>query len=259
MPSTEWTPPTWMTVLAVDAMYFNAAKEALSRAAKVTKAIEKAERRVSRCQAKIDRLVEMREADEAMPSGYYDKMEPLALQMEDLEYGVGAAYGPFLQNLAAVHVFAAATLEAHVNIRGQELLSGRLLALFERLPLDAKWLFLPRLYGLTGFDPGAQPYQGFDRLIRIRNKLVHYKVQREPWCGSDVPPQFLEAIGLSMEAAEESVVTAKSMAKELARQLGERAPWWLEADNPSYFEIEQEREYLGLGEHAHNAADQADS
>lgn len=258
MPSTEWTPPTWMTVLAVDAMYFNAAKEALSRAARVTKEINKAERRLSRCQAKIDRLIELREDDEVVPS-CYDKLERLALQMEDLEYGVGAAYGPFLQNLAAVHVFAAAALEAHVNIRGQELLSGRLLALFERLPLDAKWLFLPRLHSLIGFDPGAQPYQGFDRLIRTRNKLMHYKVQREPWCGSDVPPQFLEAIGLSLEAAEESVATVRKMAKELAHQLGERAPWWLDADNPSYFQIEQEREYLGLDEQAHNAADQADS
>lgn len=247
MPLTEWTPPTWMTVLAVDAMYFHAAKEALVRAAGVTKGIDKAEMRVVRCQAKIDRLNEWYEADE-VGAGYYDRLEPLARQMEDLEYGVGAAYGPFLQNLATVHVFAAAALEAHINIRGQELLSGRSLVLFERLSLDAKWLFLPRLHGHIGFDPGAQPYQGFDNLIRIRNKLVHYKVQREPWCGSAVPPQFLGAIGLSLEAAEESVATVREMAKKLARQLSERSPWWLEADNPSFFEIEQESEHIRLDE-----------
>ena len=240
MPLTEWKPPAWMTVLAIDAMYFHVAKEALARAAGVTKEINKAEVRVARWQAKIDRLNELHEADALKDSDYYNRMERLAIQIEDLEYGVGAAYGPFLQSLATVHVFAASALEAHVNIRGQELLAGRALVSFERLPLDAKWLFLPRLLGLRGFDPGAQPFQGFDRLIRIRNKLVHYKVQREPWCGSDVPPQFLGAIGLSSEAAEESVATVRDMANELARQLGDSAPWWLNADGPSFFQLEQE-------------------
>jgi hypothetical protein len=246
MPEAEWTPPTWMTVLAVDAMYFHAAKEALVRAAGVIKEINKAELRVARCQDKIDRLNESH--DRLEDSGYYERLESLALQMEDVKYGVGAAYGPLLQNLATVHVFAAAALESHVNIRGQELLTGRSLVLFERMSLDAKWLFLPRIRFLPGFDPGAQPFQGFDRLIRIRNRLVHYKVQREPWYDSDVPPQFLETIGLSLEAAQESLATVGEMAKELARQLGERHPWWLNADKPSFFRIEQERDDQGFGE-----------
>ena len=242
MPIIEWTPPpVWMTVLAVDAMYFHAAKEALKRAVAATKAIDKAEIRVARHQAKIDRVNQQREEGKLDDSAHYDKLEPLAIQMESVEYGVGAAYGPFLQHLATVHIFAAAALEAHVNIRGQELLTGRALDMFERLSLDAKWLFLPRLRGLAGFDPGAQPFQGFDRLVRIRNKLVHYRVQREPWRGSAVPPQFLEDLGLSLEAAERSIATVRGMAKELARQLGDREPWWLDAENPSFFEIEQER------------------
>jgi hypothetical protein len=239
MPVTEWKPPVWMTVLAVDAMYFHAAKEALTRAARATKEIKKAEVRVARWQAKIERLNELHDADALKDSDYYNRMERLSIQIEDLEYGVGAAYGPLLQSLATVHIFAASALEAHVNIRGQELLAGRELGLFERLPLDAKWLFLPRLLGLIGFDPGAQPFQNFDRLVKVRNKLVHYKVQREPWGGSDVPPQFLDAIGLSSEAADESVATVREMVKEFARQLGESAPWWLNAGNPSFFQLEQ--------------------
>ncbi len=242
MPLTEWTPPReWMTVLAVDAMYFHGAKEALKRAAAATKAIDKAEMRVGRHQAKIDRVNQQLEEGGLDDSAHYDKPEPLAVQMESIEYDVGAAYGPFLQHLATVHVFAAAALEAHVNIRGQELLSGRVLDLFDRFSLDAKWLLLPRLRGLPGFEPGAQPFQGFDRLIRTRNRLVHYRVQREPWRGSAVPPQFLADLGLSLEAAEGSITTVREMAKELARQLGDREPWWLDAENPSYFEIEQER------------------
>lgn len=242
MPRIDWTPPpVWMTVLAVDAMYFHAAKEALKRAVVATKTIDKAELRVARHQARIDRVNQQYEEDELDDSALYSKIEPLAIQMESIEYDVGAAYGPFLQHLATVHVFAAAALEAHVNIRAQELLAGRVFDLFDRLSLDAKWLFLPRLRGLAGFDPGAQPFQGFDRLIRIRNKLVHYRVQREPWRGSAVPPQFLADLGLSLEAGEGSLTTLREMAKELARQLGDREPWWLDAENTSYFEIEQDR------------------
>src|SRR6266849_4801087 len=241
MPLIEWTPPpVWMTVLAVDAMYFHAAKKALKRAVVATKTIDKAEMRVARHQGRIDRLNQQYEEGEIHDSAHYDKLEPLAIQMESLEYDVGAAYGPFLQHLATVHVFAAAALEAHVNIRAQELLAGRMLDFFDRLSLDAKWLFLPCLRALPGFDPGAQPFQGFDRLIRARDRLVHYRSQREPWRGSAVPPDFLADLGLSLKAAEGSLTTVREMAKELARQLDDREPWWLDAENPSYFEIEQE-------------------
>jgi len=241
MPLIKWiSPPVWMTVLAVDAMYYHAARQAFKMAGKSTKAIEKAEERVARFQAKIDSLNEQHEEGEIDDSTHYDKLEPLAIQMESVEYGVGAAYGPFLQHLATVHVFSAAALEAYVNIRGRELLTGRMWDLFERLALDAKWLFLPPLRGLLGFDPGAQPFQGFDRLIKVRNKLVHYRLQREPWQGSAVPPEFLQELGLSLAAAEKSLVTVRDMVKELARQLGDREPWWLEAEKPSFFQIEQQ-------------------
>ena len=239
----EWTPPpVWNTVLAVDAMYFHAAKQAFNRARTATKGIGKAEERVARVQARIDRLDELHEQHKTDDSTHYDKFEPLAIQMDSVEYEVGSAYGPFLQDLATVHVLSTAALEAHVNIRGQELLAGRLWEVFERLSLDAKWLLLPRLLGLTGFEVGAQPFQDFDRLTRVRNKLVHYRVQREPWRGSAVPPEFLKELGLSLDTAERSLVTVRDMAKELARQLREKEPWWLDAENPSFFEIERERE-----------------
>lgn len=242
MPIIQWSPePAWMTVLAVDAMYFHAAQQAYERARSSTKAIDRAEQRVARLQSRIDRLNEQRDEGELGASAHYDKLEPLAIRMEDVEYGVGVAYGPFLQYLATVHVFCAAALEAHVNIRGQELLTGRMFDVFERLPLDAKWLLLPTVRGLQGFEAGAEPFQGFDRLTRIRNKLVHYRVRREPWRGSAAPPDFLDELGLSLAEAKRSLASVGAMTTELAKQLGERTPWWLTARAPSFFEIERER------------------
>jgi hypothetical protein len=83
MPLTEWTPPReWMTVLAVDGMYFHAAREALKRAGATTKAIEKAEMRVAGHQAKLDRLNQQLEERRLTESAHYEKLEPLAIQME---------------------------------------------------------------------------------------------------------------------------------------------------------------------------------
>ena len=89
-------------------------------------------------------------------------------------------------------------------------MSGRLWQSFERLSVAAKWLFFPELVGLVGFDPGAEPFQSFDRLIKTRNKLAHYKPHREPWKVSVVRPKFLNDLGLTVNDAERSVSAVRS-------------------------------------------------
>lgn len=160
-----------MTRLAVDAMYLSAARQALSRAEKATKRINKAELKVRSLQFQIDGLCGH---DEIFQPENYEKLERLSIGMEDAEYGVGDSYGPYLQDLATVHILCAASAEAHINIRGKDLLEGRIWDTFERLSLDGKWLVLPRLIGLSGFMAGAEPFQSFDRLIKWRNNLVHF-------------------------------------------------------------------------------------
>ena len=166
----------------------------------------------------------------------YDKHEPLAIQLEGADYDVGVAYGPYLQALAITHIMSAAALESHINGRGKEFLNGKTLEQFERISLDAKWLFLPRMLGAKGFDPGAQPYQGFAKLITTRNELVHYKGREEDWqiSGSAVP-SFLEKLGLTAEAAKQSLESVRGMIKSLAEQLKQEMPYWLRVNETSYF------------------------
>lgn len=192
-----------------------------------------------RHRAKIDALNALLSDGEIDYALHYDRLEPLAIQMDSVEYGVGTAYGMLLEHVGAVHILCAAALEAHVNIRGEQLLSGRHLRTFERLALDAKWLFLPPLCGLAGFGPGAQPFQGFDRLVKIRNRLVHYKPEREEWHGTAEPPGFLVDLGLTMDAADESLTSARGMVCRLASQLGEREPWWLGSEHSNFFEVRE--------------------
>lgn len=221
------------TYLMVDAMYYHAACQNYGHAMNLTKAIEKAEQKVRQLQRRWDHIKEKYEDDAAT---LYTRQERLAIQMESADYNVGIAYGPYLQSLAMTHIMSAAVLESHINARGKEFLNGKTLEHFERIALEAKWLFLPRMSGAKGFDPGTQPYQGFARLISIRNELVHYKGREEDWqtSGSAVP-SFLEKLGLTKEAAEQSLASVRSMIESLAEQLEEEIPHWLRVNEISYF------------------------
>lgn len=161
------------------------------------KHIDRAESALARLEFRIQNVYEPEDVDEYghphvdVGGKYYEQIEGLAVQIENAEYQLGERHGPFLQSLATVHILCTASLEAHINVRAQDLLEGRVRDAFERLSLDAKWLLLPKVLGLPGFDPGAEPFQSFDCLIRTRNKLVHYKVHREPRRSPGVPAFYV--------------------------------------------------------------------
>ena len=229
-------PWTLISTLAADAMYFQAAREAFSQASQSTRYIDRARRKVEDLQQKIDDVSRMPDDGEEGRSLNHNKLESLSIQMEGAEYRLGEAYGPMLQNLAAVHILCVAAVEAHVNIQAQAHLKGRNWAAFERLQVEAKWLFLPKLIGLAGFDPGKQPFQAFDSLLHTRNKLVHYRVHKEPW-GSPGVPEFLTALGLSFECGEQSLAAVQGMVTMLAQQLKQDPPYWLTRPKANFFEV----------------------
>ena len=239
----RYKPKPFFTILAIDALYFVAANDALTRARQATKRIEKAAEKVASLQSKIDALSENEEGhrDAQLAMKNYDRLEQLSIWIEGAEYQLGEAYGPMLQDVAAVHLLCAASLEAHINIQAQSRLEGLAWSLFERLSLESKWLFLPKLLGVEGFDPGTEPFQAFSRLIRIRNKLAHYRVHREPWDAPGVPG-FLKILGLSIEDAEQSIEAVRQIVSRLYSQLTQRQPHWLDGKPMSFFEIEVERE-----------------
>jgi hypothetical protein len=169
-------------------------------------------------------------------SSQYDELEPIYIQMESAHYSIGEAYAPLIKEIAVVHILCVATLEAHVNSVSAETLKGRDRDQFERLALEAKWLFLPKLLGYRGFDPGRQPYQGFSNLLKYRNELVHYKGLKEEWIYGAVP-QFLRKIGLTIEQAQQSIKCTEGMIRKLCEMRKVEAPFWLRSDlnDMSYF------------------------
>lgn len=240
-----YEPFEYETVFAADVMFFQSAKDALQKDQTANRGVERANKRYFKHIEKLEiaRRGMEEDEDENRPRGSYDAFESLAISAESVEYQATEAHGPLLQQLALVQILSAISLEAHINIRGETLLKGRLWSAFERLNVDSKWLFLPNILGLPGFEPGAEPFQGFDRLISARNRLVHYKPHKEKYEGFDDPEGFAKKLGLSFESGERSLQTVQGMVTELAKQLGEDAPWWFRSDSSHFFQTHGEREH----------------
>jgi hypothetical protein len=49
------------------------------------------------------------------------------------------------------------------------------LAALERLEVHQKWMVVPRLLFGRTFERGAEPFQSFRTLFKLRNELVHYR------------------------------------------------------------------------------------
>jgi len=238
--------PTPITYLMVDAMYFHAANEGYKTALSLAAPIQGAEERVRSLKERWDEI-DLKygygddaadENDEGIDSAHYQEIEPVAIQLEGAEYDVGVAYGPQIQAIAITHILSAASLETHITSRGRDLLNGKLADQFERLPIEAKWLLLPRVLGADGFNTSREPYQGFSKLIALRNGLIHYRGKEEPWTErTSGVPVFLKELGLTLNDARRSLETVRGMIALLAEQLNEDVPIWLRVDAISYFDF----------------------
>ncbi len=213
----------FITELLIDAMYYLTAQQNYENAKSCIKKIKAAENRLHKLQSKFDNITEKYENDFASE---YKKLEPICIQMEDAEYEIGAAYGFQIQHIASIHILCSASLEAYINFQGQKLLKGKHWENFEPMTLETKWLFLPRLVGAVGFDPGKNPFQKFSKMIRYRNQLVHYKRKKEKWKSPGIP-EFVKKLGLTFECAGDSLSAVKEMILFFCDSFGEEKPYWL--------------------------------
>jgi hypothetical protein len=226
---------TWKTHLRIDALYFHAARQSHNRALSSQKKIKKAENYWKSLEEYEEEILAKHNGDSYSA---YDELEPIYIQFEGAHYQIGAAHAFLFKEVATVHILSAAALEAHMNLIAKEILKGKNLEQFEKISLEGKWLFSPKILGLTGFEPGDQPFQRFSKLLKYRNNLVHYKRLKEEWVYGAIP-QFVRKLGLTLEDSKESIAAVESMIEELAKQLGLETPYWLRSDlsDMDYFEI----------------------
>lgn len=224
----DLSPSVWSTTLSIDAMYFHSAKGCY-KAAKVTlKNIGKARKAFSDLRCEEADILGRHDGDSYKA---YDELEPIYIQMDGAEYNIGVAYGPYLQNIALTHILCVTSLEAHINLIAKGHLKGKLWGNFEKISIEGKWLFLPKIIGKTTFDQGTEPFQSFGKLLKYRNELVHYKGKKESWATfEEGMPKFLDKLGLSLRKARRSIWAVREMILELSKKINEEPPYWLRED-----------------------------
>jgi hypothetical protein len=219
------SPPTWSTSLLIDAMYFHAAKESCKAAKVSLKGVGKARKAFADLRNKEAEILDQYVGDSWKA---YDDLEPIYIQMESAEYGIGAAYGPYFQNIALAHILCATSAEAHINLIAKGHLKGKFRDNFERISIEGKWLFLPEILGKTTFDQGSEPFQSFSEMVKYRNELVHYKGRKESWGSIEQGmPKFLDKLGLSLRKARKSLRTVREMILEISKMINRKPPYWL--------------------------------
>ena len=135
-------------------------------------------------------------------------------------------YSLYIRSLATVHIFCVLCLEAHINQRAKEILSGKIRDEFDRFSVEAKWLTLPMFKAKPSYNVGTEPFQTFSKLIKIRNVLVHFKASTEKWSRS-INPDDKASLGFTLEEAQASLNTTKSMITFLSSTLEVEEPQWV--------------------------------
>ena len=82
---------------------------------------------------------------------------------------------------ASAIIFGAMCLEAFIYDYAAHNFSDTYVKKYlDKLGLKAKWLIIPKLVTGKDFPTDSKAFQGLQKLIEERNKLVHYKSQPEP-------------------------------------------------------------------------------
>ena len=216
--------PSFSSSLLLDAMYYHAARKHYLAAKSSVAGIRKARQR----------FINLRNEEELFLQKYsnskekYDKLEPIYIKMESVEHNIGAAYGPYLQHIALTHILCTTAAEAHINVIAKSVFKGRSKDIFERISLEGKWLFFPKIIGQSGFEQSSDLFLNFSKIIKYRNELVHYKGHKEKWEGLEYgEPKFLGKLGLTIGEARKSLEIIKLMFLELAKIININPPYWL--------------------------------
>lgn len=133
-------------------------------------------------------------------------------------------------------MLAVASLEAFVNdVASTELLIWKE---EDRLSLLDKWIIVPRALSGRTFDRGTEPFQGFQRLVVLRHKLVHPKTRRARLEHPNVDAgqaeaMFAPADDAALDSGRRGCIVARELHLEFSRLTGLECPDWVSVVPPS--------------------------
>lgn len=116
--------------------------------------------------------------------------------------------------------------QGYIDVRGNTLTQRR-----GYPSLEDKWCEITERIGNKQFDKGKQPFQGFHKLVELRNELLHYKATSAPPVPSpwqDVPGSVTpERAKFTAKAAMDAVESMRAMLEQFHVLTGKRKPVWL--------------------------------
>ena len=102
----------------------------------------------------------------------YELAQEMSIKASQFDYHAGLSEQMKYSSIAIVASFLC--LESYINGYGATRLDPSLWKACDRMPIDAKWLVIPKLAtGLT-FSRGHEPFQSFIWLRNLRNYAVHF-------------------------------------------------------------------------------------
>jgi hypothetical protein len=193
-----------------------------------------------RCEKEItdtQNEIEIREAKYEDPFEAYDEVEHLTIKLDRDWQDFEPIAQSYIRNAASVHILCFACLEAHINMRAEKVLRGKSFGEFDRLPTTGKWLFYPKIVSVGDFQPGAEPFQGFQVLATRRNALVHYKTRVNYFRYGYEVPDFVDELGLRISGLRQSLGAVKGMVTRLAKMEKREMPSWIAGGKWDIFDM----------------------
>jgi hypothetical protein len=151
-----------------------------------------------------------------------------------------------LEHTVLTVILAAAFMEAFINQQGIELLGqdfhkydegyidvyGNAFHKKRGYPkLEHKWSEITERLSNKQFDKGAEPFQGFKKLVELRNKTLHYKGMPDtpapsPWpdVSGSVTPERAE---FNATAAQYSIKSMQGMLRKFSTLTSKVLPNWI--------------------------------
>ena len=144
-------------------------------------------------------------------------------------------FEPVLRHLCTFKILLVCSIEAFINDVGLIKLKGKIFEEFDKLSILGKWLFIHDLLKLeNNYSLGEEPIQGIAKLIKDRNKIVHYK--GKPQKTTFDIPDFISLYNLHPEECKKNIYSVRLLISQLTQNwTGSTGPHWLKDKNYEYF------------------------
>jgi len=157
---------------------------------------------VCQCFAEISKLEKIKE-DIAYKDdiGYKDENGAINTIMQLIEIDQKFTY----LGMTSI-VFGIMTLESFINQYVSEKVSSNYLKKhLDKLSIESKWVVIPKLVTGNSIDTDCQAFEHFVQLIRLRNKLVHDKVNIVKFDDYKTSPFGIKEANLAKQAVKEMI------------------------------------------------------